>query len=82
MDSSTITAPPITGSRPSRPASRYWAGKRSAEAATTMMKAASASRLSWVMYGARSLVPSGAHSFWMIWPPASSKLRWKPPTTS
>jgi hypothetical protein len=46
------------------------------------MKAASASRLIWVMYGARSVVPSGAQSFWMICPPASSNERWKPPTTS
>src|SRR2546429_6740682 len=45
-------------------------------------KTASASRLIWVTNGAKSLVLRGVQIFWMIWPPLSSKVRWKPPTDS
>ena len=34
------------------------------------------------MYGAKSAVPSGGQSFCTICPPDSSKVRWKPATTS
>ena len=47
-----------------------------------MVSTASASRLIREMYGARSIAPSGTHSFWMIWPPDSSNVFWNPPTTS
>src|SRR5262249_8429392 len=40
------------------------------------------SRRSWPIYGDWSAAPRGGHSFWTIWPPASSNAWWKPATTS
>mgnify|MGYP001616403745 CR=1 FL=1 len=80
--SSVVGPPPTRGRRALSPASWYcltnWMARRPTKRANT----ASASRLIWARNGAKSLAFTGVQSFWTTCPPCSSKLRWKPPTTS
>ena len=72
----------MSGILPFSPASSYCFMNWIVDAPAIIVSTASASRRSLAMNGARSIAPSGAQSFWTTWPPFSSNVRWKPPTTS
>ena len=73
--SSTAGPPPINGIFPRSPASSYCFMNWIVEAPAIIVSTASASRRIFAMYGARSMTPSGAQSFWITWPPFSSNVR-------